>query len=128
MLAIKNTIEGLQEAQDANIRLIEALKPKGAAGEAVKFVTTQAHRYLVGVTHVESGAYKASHRMKVTDVRGQIFIDPTARKPRTGQIVSKYAKDEEARGGSHAAYQRTIDEAGPALVKQGADIVLRALP
>lgn len=127
MLEVKQTIEGLQELQDANIKLIAAFEPDGPAGEAVQFVTTGAHRYLVGVTHIASGAYRASHRMTVTNVRGEIFIDPTARNPK-GKLVQKYAKDEEARGGSHAAYRRTYEEAGPRLLEQAAQNVIRQLP
>jgi hypothetical protein len=126
---IKLTISGLQEAQDDNARRIEAMKPTGAVGEAVKHVTAGAHRYLVAVTHVDTGAYRASQRMDLDlrGLRGRLYVDPTATNPRSGQKPSVYGEYEEARGGEHAAYERTEKEAGPRLVEEAVRIIERGV-
>lgn len=103
------TIEGLQAAQDRNIRWVAALKPSGPLGKQVKDVTVRAHRYLVSITHIDTGAYKASQRMDYNRdaITGKLYVDPTARNPRTGARPAEYGLIEEARGGEHAAYART---------------------
>ena len=104
------TIKGLQQAMDANVRAIAALQPSGELGRAIRDVTVELARYKTAITHVDTGAYRASTRMEVTNLRGRIYIDPTAYNPRSRQLVTRYAPDEEARGGSHASFQRTLDE------------------
>ena len=49
-------IKGLQEAQAANLAVIAAFKPRGVMEEAIKDATTQIHKYLVSVVHVDTGA------------------------------------------------------------------------
>ncbi|MCH8093069.1 MAG: hypothetical protein IH953_00605 [Chloroflexi bacterium] len=65
------------------------------------------------MTHVDTGALRASHRMELSSkgktARARIFIDPSAANPRTGRRVAKYGFYEHARGGSHAFYGRTFD-------------------
>jgi hypothetical protein len=99
------TIRGLQEAQAANLRRIAQLQPGGAMGHLIRQVTAFTHAEAVKVTHVDSGALRASHRMKITEVRGQVYIDPGAVNPR-GQKPVVYGPEEQARGGSHAFYTR----------------------
>ena len=117
------TIVGLQEAQDANLRAIAALRPGGAIDEAIREVTLRAHRHLVAVTHVDTGAYRAAHRIKMTKDRGVIFVDTGARNPRSGRRVVEYAPIEEARGSSHAAYARTEAEMGAAALDAGIRLI-----
>ena len=121
------SIAGIQEAQDLNLRIIAAFEPKGKAAEVVKNMTIEAHRYLVAQTHVDTGAYKASHRMKLTDVRGTIEPDRSAVNPKSGKLVIDYAEIEEGRGGEHAAYQRTIDEVGGRIAEGGVWSLLRII-
>lgn len=106
------TIEGIQHAQEANLRHIAAMQPNGALGRAVQFGTIEAHRYAVAITHVDTGALRASHRMAVSGNHGRIYVDPTTVNPRTGERPAAYALEEHARGGSHAFYARTDAEAG----------------
>ena len=124
------TIQGLQELQDANLRITAALQPSGAAGAAVQRMALEAHRYLVGITHVDTGAYRASHyiELDLPKLRATITVRPEAKNPRTGKLVREYAIQEEARGGLHAAYQRTIQEVGPAIVTRNAQSILRMFP
>lgn len=122
------SISGLQEAQDANLKAIVALRPSGAMGHAIRFIVTSVHRYAAIITHVDTGALRASHRMKVLDTRGAVYVDPGARNPRSGIRVVSYGKDEEERGGSHAFYGRTVSEIGGQVLREGTRIVIRALP
>lgn len=112
---VKLTITGIQEAQAKNNRVIASLRPDGALGRAVQYGTTAAHRYAVGVTHVDTGSLHASHRMEITGLRGRVYIDPSARNPRSRQRTETYGPYEHERGGEHAFYQRTINEQGPSI-------------
>lgn len=111
-------IEGLQEAQDANNRLITALKPSGAAGEGVRDATIAAHRYAAIITHVDTGAWRASHRMDVRGLRGIVSVDERAQNPRSRTPVSQYATIWEERGGRLAVYTRTEEEKGDEIARR----------
>jgi len=113
------SIQGLQEALYANQKRIAALKTEGAFGKFVKNATISLQRYAIGITHVwwdRGGGLRASHRMELTGMRGRIYLDPNAVNPR-GQRPAVYGPYEEARGGTHAFYQRTVSEAWPDSVK-----------
>ena len=75
-MPVTPTIQGLQEAQQINARQIAALKPSGAFGKAIKAATIEAQRYAMYITHVKTGGLRASHRMKITGLQGEVFIDP----------------------------------------------------
>lgn len=128
-MAVKLTIRGLQEAQQANQRRLAELKPSGALGRAVQYATATLQRHAIGITHVDTGSLRASHRMRLEagGLRGVIFIDPGAVNPRSGQKTSVYGPHEHARGGSHAFYARTVSEAGPSVEKQAGMMVRVAL-
>lgn len=130
MIDASLTIKGLQELQDLNIKTIHALKPNNALGRAVKFATEMAHHYIVPITHRDSGAYAASHRMEadLNAGRGRVYVDPSARNPRTREFVRDYAEIEEARGGSHAAYTRTEAETGQKALDRGVAYIKGQLP
>ena len=104
----KLTIRGIQELQRANAQIINALKPEGARGRAVKYGLTEGQRAAQIETHVDTGALKASHRMyyDADGPRGTIYIDPTAANPRTGAKTSVYGLTEHARGDPHDFYAR----------------------
>ena len=121
------TITGLQEAQALNNRMIAALKPSGALGQAVREVTAAAQRWAIALTHVDTGSLRASHRMEVGGLRGRIYIDPGAVNPRSGRHTALYGPYEHARGGSHAFYGRVVDEHGQELANQGVQLTMRGL-
>ena len=129
---MKFDISGIQEAQEANLKTIAALRPRSVFGEAIKGAMIEAHRYAVQITHVISGALKASHRMEMKGgLRGRIFVDPNSPSPRSngaGTKPAEYAVYEHARGGSHAFYGRTVSEHGHKSAAVGAEILLRGLP
>lgn len=114
------SIQGLQDAQRANLRHVAAMKPSGAFGRVVQDVTVAVHRYVTGITHVDTGALRASHRVSVSGLRGEISLDAAAVNPRSGSRVSIYGPVEHARGGSHAFYYRAEHEYGTSAVLAGA--------
>lgn len=123
------TIRGIQQAQQRNNRRIAALQPSGALGEAVQYMTAAGHRYLVGVTHVHTGALRASRRMELdlSTARGRLFTSPVTRNPRSGKLCIDYDPIEEARGGDHAAWARTEAEISQKLLPHGVQIVLNGI-
>ena len=123
------TIEGIQEVQDANLRRIAALQPTGAVGKAIKYGTIRLHRYAVAITHVWKhlgGGLRASHRMAISGLDGKISIDPSAMNPR-GQRPADYGPREHARGGTHAFYQRAVDEEGPETVRRMGVMIIKGI-
>lgn len=124
------TITGIQEAQRANLRALAAVKPSGELGRAVIYVLAKLHRYAVSITHVISGALRASHRTQYQEARdnalGLIYIDEGAVRPGGGRPAI-YGPIEEARGGSHAFYQRTVNEAGPGAVGEALARLIRGM-
>lgn len=125
------SIRGIQQAQAANNQMIAAIKPGGALGRAVQHGTAAAHRYAVVVTHVDTGALRASHRMALevghTAAHGRVYIDPQSVNPH-GQLPSVYGVEEHGRGGEHAFYERTVEERGQQILGEMAEIVKGALP
>lgn len=134
-MSLSGTIKGLQEAQRWNVRAIAALRPAGALGRAIQWGTTQAHRFAVGFTHVDTGALRLAHRMAISNgifggTTGRVFIDPSApaiERQRTkygikiirrrrvsyaGTRPAVYGPYEHERGGEHAFYRRVVDEHG----------------
>jgi len=112
---VKLSITGLQRALENNQRRIEAMQPRGALGKAVQWGLLTALRYVLQIIHVDTGALRASQRMRLSGLRGTIYIDPAAVNPR-GHRPADYGPIEHARGGSHAFYARTDAERGEEIV------------
>jgi hypothetical protein len=128
------SLEGIQEVQQRNLRRILALKPEGAAGQAVRDAVIALQRYAVQITHVGKyaggGALKNSHRMEIDGMEGMVYIDPSSVSPRRGKSKAKpveYGVYENARGGEHAFYDRTVSEAGPGVSKRATDQIREAV-
>jgi len=118
---VSATITGIQEAQAANLRLIAAARPEGGLGRAVQYAATAVHRYAVIIKHVITGALRASHRIRLTGAaRAEIYLDPSAKNPRSGAATSEYGPAEHARGGAHRFYERTLDEQGDEIAARAA--------
>lgn len=123
------TIRGLQEVQAAALRAIAALTPTGAFGRAVRYVTAAAHRWATANTVVDTGSWRASHRPMVQGLTGRIFLDPAAINPKSQSHPAVYGPALElTRGGRYAVYARTVNEAGPQLLREGGQILEDGLP
>lgn len=130
------TIQGLQEAQQANAQAINALQPKGAYGRAVQFMTTEAHRRAIANTPWDTGGLRAAHRMKIKGLRARVFLDPGARNPRQGGArpaeygprLHEQGMRPGLRGGIRAFYQYTAEHDGPKIVKRAMSILRKGLP
>jgi len=107
-VTLKPTITSILKIQRANAKIINALKPEGARGRAVKYGLTEGQRAAQAETHVDTGALKASHRMYYdpNGPKGLIYIDTSAANPRTGAKTSAYGPVEHARGDPHDFYAR----------------------
>ena len=112
MANIQMTITGIQEVMARNNRRIATMKTGGEAEDAVRDAIIQLHHYAVQITHVDTGALRASHRMELNGLEGTVYLDPGASNPRSRVKTSVYGMVENARGGEHAFYDRTIAEIG----------------
>jgi len=110
------TIRGLQEAQRWNLRAIANTKSSGQFGMAIRDITVGLQRYEVSITHVDTGALKASERIEIMGLSGRIYIDPSAQNPRSGVRTAIYGETEDLRGGSHAFGARTEREGAPLII------------
>ncbi len=136
-------IRGYWELQAARVQLLEAISPRGGLGEAVKQATLFLHGYAVNVTHVVSGTLASSHlvdfaaggaetyryKIRVRDsAAGLIYISPLTVNPFTGDKPSEYGLVEHRKGGAHAFYRRTYEEAGPFALLIAHNVIYGRLP
>ena len=121
------SIRGLQEAQQANARMIANLRPSGVFGRAIRDVVAERQRYQMSITHVDTGALRASSRMKMEGLKGIVFLDPNAINPRSGARTSVYGMIEDARGGTHAFGKRTATEGMPTIIQIALSNIARGL-
>lgn len=129
------SIKGLQEAQQANLQMIAAMKPSGALGRAVQYAALAAHRHAVPSTPHEYGALRAAHRVKVTGLRARIYIDPGATAPRRkvkpsvyGVYLHGHGMRPGLRSGVRAFYQYTVETHGAKIGEGAIRIVKAGLP
>lgn len=136
-MPVQVNIKGLQRLQDANLRAINALKPKHALGKALKEGTAQIHRLSVAHTPHDTGALRASHRIKIDSrqVMGRVSLDRTAKNPRTGQRTAEYGyylhqhgQIPGLRSGIRAFYAYVYDNYGTRILKRMIEIIRKALP
>lgn len=104
-------IYGIQAAQAAMLRAVNAARPGTGLQAALKDAAAAAHRYAVAITHVDTGALKGSHKIVLHSTRAEIYLDPGARRS-DGRRPAQYGPFEHARGGDHAFYARTVAEHG----------------
>jgi len=132
VIDISLTITGIQELQKANAEMMRAISPRGALGKAIKEGTQAAHRYAQIITHVDTGAWKGSHRMAYREVgtspRGEVYIDPSSVNPVSNVRPAVYASGWEEWGGEMAVYERTVNERGDQIIRDMTAIIRRAMP
>ena len=129
------TITGLQEAQEANLKLIAALQPTGALNRVIIWATTETHRRLTPNTPHDTGALRASRRVEVQGLEGRVFDDPAAANPRSRTPPSRYDVYLHAMGevpglrsGIRASMPYTVRTAGPSITQRAGKMLLRQLP
>ena len=129
MTDLKLSIQGVQRAQYAALQVVRAVKPEGALGRAVKFLATGTHMRLVTLTHVDTGTLRASELIRMDNLlHYTVYNNPAARNPRSRAYAASYASIEEARGGSHAAWQQTYEYAAASLAPRALAMVIGELP
>lgn len=116
---IKLDIKGIQKAQMRNLEQMRDLTPSGGLGRLIHNVTSWLHRFLVSVIHVDTGSLKGAQHMDYGGLRGEVYTDPMAVNPRSGQRPAVYGVMENARGGTHAFMDQAV-AAAPEIVKQTA--------
>ena len=117
------TIYGIQQVQADLNRLAATNRPDSVVAAAVAGATQAAHRYAVYVTHVDTGALKGAHTYTVQGSRGEVYINPHVRRS-DGRRPAQYGPYEHARGGSHAFYDRTVNE-GMGSIEAAANAAVR---
>ena len=109
------TIEGAEEVQRALEQAARVAKQGGALQQAVGVIAQHLRAYAVDVTHVDTGALKASHTIQQSGTRAVIYPNPAVINPRSRKSPAEYGIYEERRGGSHAFYARTMGQAQQAV-------------
>lgn len=106
------TIEGLQEAQEWNLKEIANLQPDGGLGKLIQELASDLERYAVSITHVITGTLRAAHEIvdDLDNLRMTIQIAEGSENPVSHEMAADYGFYENERGGEHAFYDRTIDE------------------
>jgi hypothetical protein len=121
-------IKGFQEIQEASRKLVYAMNPRGAMGQANRYTTLQMMRAVRVRAHKDTGTYAASIQAEFDGLHGRVYVGDN-RNPKTGQSAAVYGKFEEARGGSHAAFAQASSGADAAAAAQdGIQIIIGALP
>lgn len=94
------SIQGLQEAQQRNLRRIAALEPGGVLGRAVQWAAAEMHRWLTYFTPWETGALRASRRVTFNPSipRAQVFDSRNSYNPRSKTPPHEYDVYLHARG------------------------------
>lgn len=117
------SIQGIQQAQRDNLKMIRALAPNSGLGRAVQVAAIDLQRYAVAITHVDTGTLRAAHRIEMqmsgSAAQATIYVDPSAVNPRSNNRAEEYSLVEHARGEAHAFYERTYTERGDRAVDMG---------
>lgn len=101
---------------------------RGAMRDTITAMLDIAQNYAMRITHIYTGTLKMSHVTEYDGHRmvGRLFVDPHVLARSYGgrlkspqQFVAEYAIYEHQRGGSHAFYERTVNETGGVLNFEG---------
>lgn len=120
-------LEGFDKAQEAMLKAIEAVKPRGAMGEAVKESLLSVQAYAAQITDQDTGTLARSHLIQYAGgASGFVYPSPYNINPRSRKPAAYYAIYEENRGGGHAFYARTINERGQAILSKASQHIIQA--
>jgi len=119
------SIQGLQQAQQRNLRRIAGLEPGGIRGQAVQWGAGEFHRKLTYNTPYDTGALRASRRITFTASvpRAQITDTHSSYNPRSKTPPYEYDVYLHARGyrpglrgGIQASYPYTMQHEGQRII------------
>lgn len=110
MSDIRLQIYGVPPVLDRLRRVAAALKPDGAFGQGLVEAGNDLRDYAASVTHEDTGNLAGAHRVRVSGLKVELYLDPGAINPRSHQSAALYGPFEHARGGDHAFYDRTRRE------------------
>jgi hypothetical protein len=97
-------------------------------GREVALGLAAAHRIAVANTPVDSGSWRASHRVRQQGLRGEAYIDPSARNVRSKALVVTYSEAlAKGRGGRYDVYRTVYQQQGD-IAQAAARYVLQELP
>jgi len=109
--------EAAEDIEGLAIRLTSDVFWAPVLGSAI----AEARRYAMSISPVDTGAYKGSHIAEVEGVMATLKIDPLARNPRSGVLVTRYAGAVEEH---HHIYERTAREILPRLAIDAAQVLM----
>ena len=96
---------------------------RGAFRDTIKHMLMVMRNYAQFITHRETGTLAASHDIEYNARALSGYIYPSDDRPklrgRSVQYPSEYGVYEHARGGSHAFYERTLNEMGDHIAWEG---------
>lgn len=122
------TVKGYEELQEASRKLVYAMNPAGAMGQANRYATLQLMRAVRVRAHVDTGTYRSSIQAEFDGLHGRVYVADN-RNPKSGQSAAVYGKHEEARGGSHAAFANAAaSQDANAAAQEGIQIIIGGLP
>ena len=119
--------EGMEEVKRALDEAARIAQRGGALEKSAAFAARRAYYYVRSITHVDTGALKASHVIEQHGLRAYVYPSPAIINPRSRQRVTDYAFYENRRGGSHAFYTRMLEKM-PEFAAQAEAILRRSLP
>jgi len=126
------SIQGLQEAQERNLRRIAGMAPGGVRGEAVQVGASRFHRALTYNTPWQTGALRASRRITFESSvpRAQIFDSKNSYNPRSKTPPHEYdvylhgrGFRRGLRGGIQASYPYTMQNEGQKILSDMNDMI-----
>jgi hypothetical protein len=127
-VTIRANISGIQATRAVALSTIAALRPDSAFGVALRDAVLMVDRYAAQITKVKTGSWRASHRPAVDGLHGSVTLDPNAVNPKSGTRPAVYGAQWEDRGGEHAVYARTVNEAGQRILDETGIKLYRSLP
>lgn len=125
-------VRGIERAQAAMIKAINAVKTSGGLGRAFQFAVLAGIQWARRFTHRITGSLSASHVPEFSEqprgLLGRIYIDPGVVNPLTGQRPAEYGPYEHFRGAEHAFYKRVIDEKGVYIASRAVQMIVSQMP
>lgn len=109
-------------------RLAETIKAAATELKKVEaWVAAEAADYAREISPFWTGALSTSHITEQDDDMTVVFINPNTRNPLTGDPPSVYGVEVHERDDESAFYERTVEEYGPTILEEGAELYLTRL-